>query len=437
MNHASVDLTLGPRPPTPVMLTSCPEISYSDFKSQPPPLGAEGDKCILTLPRSASTPQVVDWIKALDAGSWIRMMATFHELFQQATEGCDRLPYQDRLATEGNRLPSLLDVPTGLGKTVAAILAWLWRRRFADDNVRSQTPRRLVYCLPMRVLVEQTHIEAIRWLGRIGLLAGNASWDNPSQDELPTRASRLRDYSPDPGDTREPGWAKQHGDRGNGRIAVHLLMGGEEKTDWALWPERDAILIGTQDMLLSRALNRGYAAGRARWPMEFGLLNNDCQWVFDEIQLMDTSLASSLQLDAWRRSLRLRPNRGDFPTPTDNHLAAPCQSLWMSATMAEHWLKSAVDWSPRVEAEWNSRHQLTEAEQTDDPLRSGQLFKINKKLIQPPIAALEKPKNERRPSRSQRCRKETSRIFETRSYAYRQAWQPCRFRPHTNHREHR
>ena len=30
----------------------------------------------------------------------------------------------------------------GLGKTAAAILAWLWRRRFAGEQVRAQTPRR-------------------------------------------------------------------------------------------------------------------------------------------------------------------------------------------------------------------------------------------------------------------------------------------------------
>ena len=37
-------------------------------------------------------------------------------------------------------------------------------------------------------------------------------------------------------------------------------MGGEERTNWALWPEHDAVLIGTEDMLLSRALNRGRVA---------------------------------------------------------------------------------------------------------------------------------------------------------------------------------
>src|SRR5204863_6515372 len=124
---------------------------------------------------------------------------------------------------------------------------------------------------------------------------------------------------------------------GQNPIAVHLLLGGAERTDWAQWPERDAILIGTQDMLLSRAMNRGYAAGRARWPLEFGLLNNDCFWVFDEIQIMDTGLASSLQLDAWRRCLRLRPARGAFHQKNEEHLARPCRSLWMSATMARHW----------------------------------------------------------------------------------------------------
>ena len=77
-------------------------------------------------------------------------------------------------------------------------------------------------------------------------------------------------------------------------------MGGEERTDWPLWPERDAVLIGTQDMLLSRALNRGYTARRPRWPMEFGLLNNDCLWVFDEVQSMGPGLATGLQLEAFR-----------------------------------------------------------------------------------------------------------------------------------------
>ena len=56
-------------------------------------------------------------------------------------------------------------------------------------------------------------------------------------------------------------------------------MGGDVARDWDTYPEADAILIGTQDEILSRALNRGYGTSRYRWPVQFGLLNNDCLWV--------------------------------------------------------------------------------------------------------------------------------------------------------------
>jgi CRISPR-associated endonuclease/helicase Cas3 len=263
-------------------------------------------------------------------------------------------------------MPSLLDVPTGLGKTAAAVLSWLWRRRFEPEQaVRNATPSRLVYCLPMRVLVEQTYRDSKKWLQNLRLWADrereSAAWTRPDED---------------------------HGEQ---PITIHLLLGGEEKSDWALWPEHDAILVGTQDMILSRALNRGYSAGRARWPLEFGFLNNDCLWVFDEIQLMDTGLATSLQLDAWRRSLPLRSTRAGFSARKKDHASKPSQALWMSATMARHWLERAVDWSPRVETEWNERHQLTQKEQTDQQLRSGQLFEVKKTLTPAPLK-LEKPK---------------------------------------------
>lgn len=168
----------------------------------------------------------------------------FSEFWLQATETDGPLPYQERLAF--GELPSLLDVPTGLGKTAAAVLAWIWRRRFANESIRARTPRPPVYCLPMRVLVEQTYGEAVKWLDRLGLLAGFADWTE-RPDGLPTKLSQLkrgtngesRGYHPDPDAARSGGWAMQHGDQGRHPIAVHLLLGGEEKSDWALWPERD------------------------------------------------------------------------------------------------------------------------------------------------------------------------------------------------------
>jgi len=210
---------------------------------------------------------------------------SFERFFKKAT-GKSPYDYQTRLAT-CETLPGLINVPTGLGKTLAVVVAWLWRRS-DKSGFRKATPRRLVFCLPMRTLVEQT-VNVIR-----ACLASSGLADS---------------------------------------VDVHVLMGGESAADWDLHPEREAILIGTQDMLLSRALNRGYAMSRYRWPMQFGLLNSDCLWVYDEIQLMGTGLATTAQLAAFRSR---------FWPP-----AVPCGSIWMSATMQPSWLKT-VDFSPEV-----------------------------------------------------------------------------------------
>jgi CRISPR-associated endonuclease/helicase Cas3 len=207
--------------------------------------------------------------------------------------------YQRHLASHG--LPDLLNVPTGSGKTLAATLPWLWRRRFhPDEVVRSSTPHWLVFVLPMRVLVEQTE-EAIRsWVDRLGLT-----------DD----------------------------------VGVHVVMGGEGRIDsgWRLAPEREAVFIGTLDMLLSRALNRGYGESRFAWPIDFGLLHNGCQWVFDEVQLMGPGLPTSRQLEGLRRKIGT---------------ASSCASMWMSATVDEAAL-ATID-LPEV----GSRVALTEEDRT-------------------------------------------------------------------------
>lgn len=113
----------------------------------------------------------------------------------------------------------------------------------------------------------------------------------------------------------------------NGRLPSkgHVLMGGEVDDAWIRHPEKPAILIGTQDMLLSRALMRGYGVGRGRWPVDFALLHNDALWVFDEVQLMAAGAPTSAQLEAFRRQIGAM---------------ASCRSLWMSATLERDWLKT-------------------------------------------------------------------------------------------------
>src|SRR3954454_21203940 len=115
---------------------------------------------------------------------------TFTDFFRDATrteadqQGHDPYPFQCRFA-ESDPLHHLVRAPTGSGKTATAILGWLWRWTSKKPN----TPRRLVYCLPMRVLVEQSEREARGWLANLGL--GDA-------------------------------------------VPIHVLMGGIETEDWYL-----------------------------------------------------------------------------------------------------------------------------------------------------------------------------------------------------------
>lgn len=206
------------------------------------------------------------------------------EAVYRSAYGRDVLPYPFQRAVAENPGTDILIAPTGLGKTAAVTLGWAWRRL----NAPVTTPRRLVWCLPMRTLVEQTAREARGWMDKLsGLFAGD-----------------------------------------NWKPNVHLLMGGAVDADWPLRPEDPAIIVGTQDMLLSRALMRGYGMGRFGWPIDYGLLHTDALWVYDEVQLMGAGLATSAQLEAFRRRA---PWRRD----------GLARSLWVSATLDPDWLKTA------------------------------------------------------------------------------------------------
>lgn len=209
----------------------------------------------------------------------IRDDAAYAAFFRQVLPSeTEPYPYQEGLAQAN--WPDLLEIPTGLGKTAAVTLAWLFKRLSND----AATPRRLIWCLPMRTLVEQTRENVDRWLA-------NAA----------------------------PFFAA----RGMAVPRSHVLMGGDADNAWAARPEDQAILIGTQDMLISRALMRGFGASRYRWPIDFALVHNDAMWVFDEVQLMGAGLTTSAQLEAFRRQ---------------GALAAGSRSLWISATLAPEWL---------------------------------------------------------------------------------------------------
>ena len=206
-------------------------------------------------------------------------ITTFDELFRVAMTEPEApppapFPFQVAFAT-APAMPAVLRAPTVAGKTATVLVGWLWRRRYQPDlAARAATPRRLVLCLPMRTLVEQTA-------------------------RVAQTAIANRDLTSE--------------------VGVHMLMGGAVARSWEGDIDRDVVLVGTQDQLLSRALNRGYAMSRYMWPVHFGLLNSDCLWVLDEVQLMGPALSTSAQLQGLRDALGT---------------ATQTQSVWMSATMS-------------------------------------------------------------------------------------------------------
>ena len=133
--------------------------------------------------------------------------------------------------------------------------------------------------------------------------------------------------------------------------------------------------IGTQDMLLSRALNRGYGSGRARWPMEYALLNVDCLWVMDEVQLMDVALATSAQLQGFATC---DEQQGKLPRPR--------KTWWMSATLQRDWLRRAPD-LPAVDD-----LSIIELEPRE---KTGPLWTVTKNLRVAPVPAAADDKAER------------------------------------------
>jgi len=145
-----------------------------------------------------------------------------------------------------------LEAPTGLGKTLATLVGWLW-----DRQQRPQaTPRRLVYQLPLRTLTEQIALECRAVMARLGVA-----------------------------------------------IPVHVLRGGQIDNDYAEDLAAEAVIVGTLDQVVSRQLMRGYCCSRWSWPRHFAALNTDVRVVVDETQLQGAAVRTAIRLQQLHQEL--------------------------------------------------------------------------------------------------------------------------------------
>lgn len=149
--------------------------------------------------------------------------------------------------------PSACDLPTGLGKT--SVIA-LWLLALAKNP---KLPRRLVYVVNRRTVVDQSTAEAERL--RSQLLAPEARHLRDALEGLAAVAAK------------HP-------------LTISTLRG--EFADNGAWrrdPSRPAIIVGTVDMIGSRLLFSGYGCGFRSRPLHAGFLGQDALLVHDEAHL--------------------------------------------------------------------------------------------------------------------------------------------------------
>ncbi|MDO5628579.1 MAG: hypothetical protein Q4G43_09695 [Mobilicoccus sp.] len=240
--------------------------------------------------------------------------------FFRLVTGKEPHPYQCRLAEEG--LPEVLEVPTGAGKTFAVVVAWFYRLlAHPDPAVRAATPRRLVYGLPIGVLVEAVTAEA---------------------REVWAKLDKARDTLDLPESLPET-------------LPVLQLMGGTLDrgtiSDWQVGMDRPSVVVGTVDQVVSRQLSRGYGVSRKVYTIDFALVANGAHVVVDEIQLCGQATSTARQIAAFQRGPATPGTRDEhgFPySPT----AEPAGLTCMSATAEAAYLDT-------VDAPWQGPPTIT------------------------------------------------------------------------------
>jgi CRISPR-associated endonuclease/helicase Cas3 len=165
--------------------------------------------------------------------------------FFLAAAGFEPLPFQQAWIELPTAPIRTLEAPTGLGKTLATLVGWLWDRQHRP----AETPRRLVYQLPLRTLTDQIAAECRTVIERLAL-----------------------------------------------DVPVYVLRGGQIENDYVDALAAEAVIVGTLDQVVSRQLMRGYCCSRWSCPRHFAALNTDVRVVVDETQLQGAAVRTAIRL---------------------------------------------------------------------------------------------------------------------------------------------
>lgn len=170
--------------------------------------------------------------------------------------------WQTRLLREvvAQGWPDIVDAPTGAGKTAVLDIALFHLALVASGAPCSPAPRRIVFAVDRRVIVDQAFNRARK------LQQALANYPDPGVQAM---AEALR---------RVAG--------GDAPLHVEMLRGGMPREDeWARSPIQPTILCTTVDQLGSRLLFRGYGVSPSMAPIHAGLLGGDALLLLDEAHL--------------------------------------------------------------------------------------------------------------------------------------------------------
>lgn len=184
--------------------------------------------------------------------------------------------YEKFLADE---IPSACDIPTGLGKT-SVIAIWLLAlaENLIENPQTNKTPRRLVYVVDRRVIVDQATDEAEK------ILCNLKKFEHSEDEELRKIFSIIQDSSFLAKRLSESEKIKK--DDAN-VVALSTLRGEfADNRKWCEDPSRPAIIVGTIDMIGSRLLFSAYGGvGESYKALQAGLLGQDSLIIVDEAHL--------------------------------------------------------------------------------------------------------------------------------------------------------
>ncbi len=227
----------------------------------------------------------------------LRAMRDFTSLFKSLT---DHSPFawQERLFKDlvENRITHSCNIPTGLGKT-SVIPIWLVALvTQIDRGYEQMLPRRLIYIVNRRTVVDQATDIVVEMRDRI------KEPDKQKWKEHHSTLSFIKETLIGMSVVNDI------------PLAISTLRGEmADNEEWKADPSCPAIIVGTVDMIGSKLLFSGYGDGFRIRPHHAGLIGQDSLIVHDEAHLTPTfgqlldKISAVQQNEGERKEDKLRP----------------------------------------------------------------------------------------------------------------------------------